>query len=69
MKKGIFSKIIVILVIALNVLFAKRVLDIFEVIGSEPTVLIGAFFAFTTGELWLLSRITRDKLKEGDEEE
>lgn len=60
-----FSKPIVAIVIALNYWFANRVLNIYSEVESEPTVLIGAWFAFTVGELFLLSRI---KIK-GDEME
>lgn len=59
-----FSNIIVLLVIGMNMWFTDRVLDAFEVIGVEPVVLIGAFFAFTTGELWLLAGIKKNKIKE-----
>ncbi len=62
MKK--FSKAIVTLVVALNVLFATAVLYIFWQTGQEPTALIAAFFAFTTGELWLLSKIKIEETKE-----
>jgi len=58
-----FSKKIVALVILLNVAFAGAVLYAFLRVGSEPTSLIVAWFAFTTGELWLLSGITREKVR------
>lgn len=54
-----FSKAIVALVIFLNVSFAAAVLFVFLRIGSEPTALVAAWFAFTTGELWLLAKIKR----------
>lgn len=54
-----FSKLIVAMIIALNI--GLRV-------GSEPTALIAAWFAFTTGELWLLSGIKREKLRRGNDE-
>jgi len=57
-----FSKKIVALVILLNVVFTGAVLFIFLRIGSEPTSLIVAWFAFTTGELWMLSGITKTKI-------
>lgn len=66
-KRGRFSKFIVTLVILLNVAFTAAVLYIFLNIGSEPTTLVGAWFAFTTVELWSLSKIKRKKLEEGDE--
>ena len=55
-----FSKWIVALVILLNALFTGAVLFVFLRVGSEPTTLVAAWFAFTTGELWLLSGITRE---------
>lgn len=60
-----FSKKIVALIILLNVSFTVAVLYTFLKVGSEPTSLIVAWFAFTTGELWLLSGITKTKVKEG----
>ena len=52
-----YSKFIVLFVILLNILFAGIVLTMFWRTGYEPTALIAAWFAFTTGELWALSRI------------
>ena len=47
------------LVILLNVSFAAAVLYVFLRTGTEPTALVVAWFAFTTGELWLLAKIKR----------
>jgi uncharacterized membrane protein YczE len=58
-----YSKWIVALVILLNALFTGAVLFVFLRVGSEPTTLVAAWFAFTTGELWLLSGITREKVR------
>ena len=52
-----FSKLIVALVILLNVAFAAAVLQIYREVGTEPTALVASFFAFTTGELWLLAKL------------
>lgn len=60
-KEGRFSKRIVALVIFLNVIFAAAVLYVFLRTSSEPTVLVGCWFAFTTGELWMLSSIRKKK--------
>lgn len=60
-KRGRFSKFIVTLVILLNVIFTAAVLYIFLNIGSEPTTLTTAWFAFTTGELWMLASIKKKK--------
>lgn len=53
--------------VLLNVLFAAAVLYVFLRMGSEPTALVVAWFAFTTGELWLLAGIKKSKLKGGNE--
>ena len=63
MKKNDFSKYIIALVVILNIIFTREVLIIFREVQNEPAVLIGCWFGFTTGELWLLSKIKRDKLK------
>ena len=63
-----FSKPIVVLIILINVIFAAAVLYVFLRTGSEPSTLVGAWFAFTTGELWLLATIKKKKemLKHGN---
>lgn len=61
-----YSKLIVALVILLNVGFTGAVLYLFLRTGSEPTALIAAWFAFTTGELWLLASIRKKKMDGGD---
>lgn len=69
-KKCDFSKVIVSVVVLLNTLFTAAVLYIFFKIGNEPMALIGAWFAFTTGELWMLSSIKKSKVKkEGEKNE
>jgi ABC-type phosphate transport system permease subunit len=62
-KKNRFSKFIVTVVILLNILFTAAVLYMFMITGSEPVTLIGCWFAFTTGELWMLSSIKKSKVK------
>lgn len=57
-----FSKWIVIVVILLNAIFAAAVLYVFSQVGSEPTTLIGAWFAFTTGELLALASLKRHEI-------
>lgn len=52
-----YSKIIVACIIALNAVFTAAVLAVFWHTSAEPTVLVGAWFAFTTGELWALAKI------------
>lgn len=60
-----YSKKIVFLIIVLNVFFTLGTLFVFLRTGNEPTTLITCWFAFTTGELWMLSGI---KKKEVDKE-
>jgi len=60
-----FSKRIVALVVLLNVAFTAAVFYAFLKVGQEPTALITAWFAFTTGELWMLAGIRKAKLKHG----
>ena len=62
-KSGGFSKIIVSVVIALNVIFATAVLLIFLKNSCEPTGLIAAWFSFTTVELWQLAGIKKNEKK------
>ncbi len=66
MNKNKFSKFIVTAVVILNILFTIAVLYVFLKVGSEPVTLIGCWFAFTTGELWMLSSIKKTKVKKKD---
>lgn len=66
--KRSFAKIIVPLVIILNVLFTAAVLYVFLKTSSEPVTLIGCWFAFTTGELWMLASIKKEKVRKGERE-
>ena len=65
-KKGGFSKLIITLVVLMNIAFTVAVLYVFLQTASEPVALVGAWFAFTTGELWMLSSIKKEKVKKGD---
>lgn len=58
-----YSKIIVMLIVVMNALFATAILYVFLKTSSEPTVLVGAWFGWTTGELWALSKIKRNEAK------
>lgn len=62
-----FSKLIVTAIVSMNALFTVAVLYIFLRVGSEPVVLIGAWFAFTTGELWVLASIRKTETINGKE--
>jgi len=63
-----FSKWIVSLIVALNVAFAGAVFYVFLRVGTEPVTLIGCWFAFTTGELWLMASIKKTETKEGQDD-
>jgi hypothetical protein len=65
-KKSFFSKVIVSLVIALNVVFTTAVLVIFLKTYTEPSSLIVAWFSFTTVELWSLAGIKKAKERKDD---
>lgn len=52
-----FSKKVVAMIIVLNVMFTLGIMFVYYKTGSEPQTLIACWFAFTTGELWLLSGI------------
>ena len=67
-KKGGFSKAIISLVVLMNIAFTVAVLYVFLKTSSEPVALVGAWFAFTTGELWMLSSIKKVKVKKGENE-
>lgn len=68
-KKNRFSKAVVALVIFLNILFTTAVLHVFLQTGNEPVTLIGCWFAFTTGELWMLSSIKKTKVRKDDNDD
>ena len=68
-KKSLFSKIIVVSVIALNVIFTAVVLGIFLKTSVEPSSLVVAWFSFTTVELWSLAGIKKAKEKRNDYDE
>lgn len=63
-RKSFFSKLIVSFVIIINVIFTSAVLYVYLRTYSEPTTLITAWFAFTTVELWSLSKIKREKRRD-----
>ena len=58
-----FSKKIVSFIIAANVIFTIAILYVFLQVGSEPYGLVGAWFSFTTVELWSLASIKKTEAK------
>lgn len=67
--KGQYSKFWVSFIISCNILFTVVVLIAFFKTGMEPSTLIGAWFSFTTVELWQLARIKKEKIKKNFEED
>lgn len=63
MSKGFYSKLIVSGVILLNIVFTSAVIAVSFSGNVVPDSLIGGFFAWTTGELWLLASIKKTKEK------
>ena len=63
-----FSKAIITLVVIMNIVFTCAAFYVFLKTGNEPATLITAWFAFTTGELWMLGSIKKAKVKKGDNE-
>lgn len=59
----------VVFIIALNIAFTLKVLQVVETSGVEPSTLIVSWFAFTTGELWMLASIKKTKAKQEAGEE
>ncbi len=66
-NKNRFSKVIVSGVIMLNIIFTIAVLYVFLKTGNEPMTLVGCWFGFTTGELWMLSSIKKIKVNNNNE--
>ena len=63
-----YSKLIVASIILMNAIFAVAILYVFLKTSSEPGVLVGAWFAWTTGELWALSKIKCNERKSDENE-
>ena len=58
-----YSKIIVALVVVLDSLFAGACIYAFIRTGTEPAVLIGAWFTSMSGELFAMAKMTREERK------
>lgn len=69
MKKGRYSKFLVILIIVLNIIFTGADFYVIVKTGIEPVALTSAWFGFTTVELWTLATIKKNKAKEKKDEE
>lgn len=66
MKEGLYSKLVVSFIILANVMFTIGIFVLFWHTSNEPAVLIGGWFAFTTGELWALKDIKKEKIKKSE---
>ena len=66
--KGKYSKGLIVAIVILNALFTAGVLVVFWHTSSEPASLVAAWFAFTTGELWMLAGIKKKKIQKGEED-
>ena len=62
MKNKKFSKMVVVSIIILNILYTIGALYVFKCTGQEPVTLTGCWFAFTTGELWMLTGIKKKEI-------
>ena len=62
-SKSQYSKFWVSFIITCNVIFTIAILISFWKTGMEPSTLIGAWFSFTTVELWQLARIKKEKIR------
>ena len=56
-----FSKILVVVILVSIVLFTLKMIQIFETQGAIPDTLVGALLPSLLGELWIISKITRNK--------
>ena len=67
--KGLFSKILILLIVVLNIWFVCQMIQLLPQLDFEPIALIGGWFAFTTGELWALATIKKRKINQLPQEE
>ena len=61
-----FSKMVIIAVIIMILIFTGSVLYIFYKKGAEPTVIIASFFAFMTGEVLALAKLKLSEITVGE---
>lgn len=67
MKKGLFSKLLIVFIIVANVIFTNKVLDVVAKSGVEPSALVTSWFGFTTIELVNMAFIKSKKVKNKEE--
>lgn len=65
-RKGLFTKIIILTVFTYLFFFTKEVLDVFKTTGSEPSTLITCVFAILGLECGVLGWIKSTKIKKGE---
>ena len=59
------AKVVNPFIVVANIFFTWKIIKLYELTGSEPSTLIISWFAFTTGELWLMASIKKTKVKKG----
>lgn len=64
-KKNKYSKIMVSAIIIANAIFTICIMYLFLKKGNEPMTLIGAWFSFTTVQLWNMASIKKHKIDKG----
>ena len=66
-KKPKYSKVLVAVIVALNIIFTGAVLIVFYHTSSEPVALVGAWFGSGTVELWAIAGIKKKKIEKENE--
>lgn len=65
-RKGLFTKILIVLIFTYLFYFTEKVLGIFQTTGVEPTVLITSVFAILGLECGVMGWIKNTKVKKGE---
>lgn len=66
LRKGIFTKVLIMLIFTYLFYFTERILDIFQATGVEPSVLISSVFAILGVECGAMAWIKNTKIKRGE---
>lgn len=66
LKNTKYSKLLIGVIVALNIIFTAAVLIIFLKTGSEPSILTGSWFAFTGTELWNMCSIKKKEIENNE---
>lgn len=65
-RKGLFTKVLIILIFTYLFYFTERILDVFQATNVEPTVLITSVFAILGLECGVMGWIKNTKVKRGE---